>query len=235
MTLPPPVILEFAVRVSRDEVLRDLGYPRSSPARERSAARLEVLRAEAEALLAPRGAFRLVPLATAERAGVPRPTPQTAVGLVTIGPRLEERVTRLQTRGALVEALLLDAFGSAAAEAAADRLEAEIRRAGARLGLRAARRFSPGYGAWHVAAQQELLALLPAAELGVRLTPGMMMVPRKSVSFALRLRPSGAPAEGETDTARPCPLERCPYRRTPCGAEGTPGSSDEQIDGVQCP
>jgi hypothetical protein len=82
-------------------------------------------------------------------------------------------------------------------------------------GWYAAPRVSPGYGTWDVAFQSKLLALLPAAELGISLTSGQMMVPRKSVSFAVAF--DDHPPKGHRPGAacERCGLERCRHRMAP--------------------
>ena len=114
--------------------------------------------------------------------------------------------------GELLDALLLDAIGSAAAEAAADALNESLCEEARAEGLHAAPRVSPGYGAWDVAHQRALLALLPAAELGISLTSGQMMVPRKSVSFAVRFECAARPGAEATLCAR-CGMASCRHRR----------------------
>jgi hypothetical protein len=60
-----------------------------------------------------------------------------------------------------------------------------------------------------------LLALLPAAELGITLTSGQMMIPRKSVSFAVSFE-ERAPDEHRPGSAcERCGLERCRHRLVP--------------------
>ncbi len=210
---------DLAVRVSHREVLRNLGYPRGRAPAEKVARRLDDLWPRAEALITPRGAFRVVSQARAEATAMPRPTAQVGVGLCTIGPDLEARERALSADDRMLEALLLDAFGSAAAEAAADALNALVCAHAQDMGLRVLPRFSPGYGRWDVKHQRQLLALLPAEELGVHLTEGMMMIPRKSVSFAVRL--SADADEGRVDRrhcAR-CDLDGCAFRAEPYEAE----------------
>ncbi|MBM4319986.1 MAG: hypothetical protein FJ125_08485, partial [Deltaproteobacteria bacterium] len=195
------VTVELEPSVARDEVHRLLGYGRrGAPRSERVARRLDELWPEATALLRPRGAWRLVTGARAVAStGMPRsPAVLVGLGVCTIGAGLEQEATRRSVAGALLDALLLDAFGSAATEAAADALNRLLCHEAHRLGLRAAARRSPGFGRWDVVCQARLLALLPAAELGLVLSPAGMMIPRKSVTFAVPLRfpRAGAGAAG---------------------------------------
>lgn len=192
-------------------VRRFLGYGRKGRPSRTVESRLDALWAEALALLHPRGAWRHVGQGEAEAAGMPRPAERVAVGLCTIGMELEAEAAKRTEAGAPLDALILDAVGSAAAEAAADALNFLVCEEAGKVGRYAAPRVSPGYGKWPVTSQPELLALLPAAELGVRLTPGLMMVPRKSVSFAVNLLKVAPKGRGCRDRCRRCGLHNCPY------------------------
>ena len=215
----------LSVRVSRREVLRNLGYPRDREPAAKVTRRLDALWPRAEGLIAPRGAFRVVSREQAEATAMPRPSSQVGVGLCTIGPALEERERELSADDRMLEALLLDAFGSAAAEAAADALNAVLCAWAQERGLHLRPRFSPGYGSWDVRHQGALLALLPARELGVTLTEGMMMIPRKSVSFAVRLAADDEPGRPDRRHCAGCDLDGCLYRSEEADDETQAGAT----------
>ncbi|MGE5345297.1 MAG: hypothetical protein ACM3JH_05015 [Acidithiobacillales bacterium] len=212
---PPVIVSALRLSVPEFDVLHFLGYPIG----RRPAGRLQRLYRdslrEARRLAAGRGVFVTLPVSSAGEVGLPAEEADGLVlGLVTIGAGLERRVTELLDEGKAARALLLDAAGSAAAEEAARRLSARI--LGGRAGTEedAACRISPGYGRWPLSAQKSLFERLPHEALGVTLNPSMMMVPRKSISFALWLGARRAPRSGLSgcDT---CRLPNCRYRRTP--------------------
>jgi hypothetical protein len=205
-------VLALPVVVSRQEALRYLGYPAGEPRTPGVAARLDALWDGAATLLDARGAYRLVDGGTARAAGMPEAADRVGVAVCTVGPALEAQGAAHAAAGRLLEALLVEAIGSAAAEAAADALNLELCHRALALGLRAAPRVSPGYGAWDVAAQPALLALLPIGALGITLTEGGMMVPRKSVSFATSFLAPSAHQLGGGSPCRHCGLERCRHR-----------------------
>jgi hypothetical protein len=216
-----PEVASLRVRVRRREVLRALGYPRAKPPSATVAERIEGLMDEATSLLHARGAFRLIDNAEAVRIGVPSPTAEVAAAVCTVGAALEQRSQQLADSGDPLGALILDAFGSVAAEDAAEALQARACLALQERGLSATRRISPGYGAWPLARQSELLALLPAASLAITLSEGGMMSPRKSVSFAAMI---GAPQhDGPHARCAACDLLDCRYRRP----SGVPQEDEE--------
>lgn len=210
-----PWLGPLAVEVPEDEVRRALGYGGHGRPSRAVAARLHALWPEAIGLLRPRGCCRPADAEAARAAGLPGAEGPAVLALCTIGPALEAESARRQAEGATLDALVLDSIGSAAAEAAADALNAVICHRLAPEGLHAAPRESPGYGAWPVTCQRELLALLPAAELGVSLSPGLMMIPRKSVSFAVRLTAHPARPDGLATACDRCGLVTCRHRRPP--------------------
>jgi len=145
---------------------------------------------------------------------MPEPGETVAVAVCTVGPELEEEEARLAAAGELLDALVLDAIGSAAAEAAADALNLEVCALAAERGLAAAPRVSPGYGDWDTACQPALLELLPIGDLGITLTSGAMMTPRKSVSFAVALGTDEDAARRAGSRCARCGLKDCRHRRT---------------------
>ena len=87
------------------------------------------------------------------------------------------------------DALIAQAVGAAAIEKVMDSIEDDIRRELA-PGEGLVTRYSPGYGDFTLEAQRELLALLDAPRMvGVSLTDSLLMVPSKSVSAVIGVRP----------------------------------------------
>ncbi len=206
---------DLELQVDRAEVRRYLGYPRSKRPRPRVQRRFEEIWEQGHALMRPRGACRVVEDGRLATTGMPRATPRVAVAVCTVGGALEDESRRRGDRGAVLDAMLLDAFGSAAAEAAADALNGRICVWANGQGLHPAPRISPGYGRWDVKAQADLLRLLPAGDVGVRLTPSLMLVPHKSVSFAVRFPEKPPAAVSRAHKCQHCGLLDCPYREAP--------------------
>jgi hypothetical protein len=109
---------------------------------------------------------------------------------VTIGPELDEEVARLSSSGDMTRAFLLNAYGAEAAEALMEELTREIIRIARAKGFALTKRYSPGYGDWHITAQKDLLGLIRADKIGIQLTESCLMIPEKSVSAILGARPS---------------------------------------------
>lgn len=110
-------------------------------------------------------------------------------------------------------AVTLDALASALAEQIAGAAERTLREEAAREGLFLTGRFSPGYGDFPIAAQNELLRLMDAPrQIGLCATPAHLLAPRKSVTAVLGL--AGHPVTGRRAGCAHCALRgRCPYRK----------------------
>jgi len=217
--LSVPVILE--PRIEREELWHFLGYPAGREPPERVATLARELLEDARALTAARGAFMHLPVERAAEVGLePIDAEALVIGLVTAGGGIEARARELVDAGEMTRGLIMDAAGSAAAEEAADLLGAQIVEAGhadangadpSSAGAVSCR-LSPGYGRWPLSVQPALFALLPHEQVGVQLLPSHMMVPRKSISFAMWLGADGPIGSGLSGCSR-CTLEHCRYRR----------------------
>lgn len=213
-------VVPLSVSLRREDVLHFLGYPAGFRPRARSLERLEEVLREARALVRARGSYLLLPTDRAPGLGLePLEAAGLVVGLVTAGCELEQQASAWLRAGDTLGALLLDAAGSAAAEEAANRLGAlavgqlagrvpDEQDSAARLSCR----ISPGYGRWKLSAQEALLGLLPSSEMGVELTPTLLMLPRKSISFAMWLGADARPLAGLSGCAH-CELPDCRYAR----------------------
>jgi hypothetical protein len=116
--------------------------------------------------------------------------PKVAVFVLTIGDRLGEIVRQLSREGFMVQAAVLDAIGSDAAETLAHVVQDIIRREAAAEGLGVSLRFSPGYCDWRVSQQKMVFRAMAGDSAGVRLTDGCLMVPQKSISGIIGIGPA---------------------------------------------
>ncbi|VAX15263.1 Methionine synthase activation domain [hydrothermal vent metagenome] len=103
----------------------------------------------------------------------------------TIGPSLEAEVEKLQGEEEVTDAFALEMVGGWMADYMADRVDERIEREIKRKGYERTMRFSPGYGDWELDNQPQLLGLLEAEKIGIKLTETNIMIPRKSVSAVI--------------------------------------------------
>jgi len=102
--------------------------------------------------------------------------------VVTLGQRLDEEIAASQLKS-MFQAYLLDAAASRLVEEMADQVDRFLRRVLESRGCQATARFSPGYCDWEIGGgQTALFRFLDPHAVGVRLSSGGMMIPRKSIS-----------------------------------------------------
>lgn len=142
--------------------------------------------------------------------------PAIALGAVvlTLGEALEGEVRTLSQQGKIIEALYLDAAGSALLRslngAVYDHLKSRIDPTQEALACR----FGPGLNDAALEWQEELFCLVDAAAIGVRLSEQQVMWPAKSASFfiTLTLPPVGHDLPSGISPCLGCNLKDCIYR-----------------------
>jgi hypothetical protein len=179
---PPDIAISFEER----RVLVRLGYKK--PAAEIDPGIRLIVHEEAEnakKLVRPLVLAAILDFAELPDHPIFRNAEKTALCLCTIGPELEGTVARLMSDGDMLRGLVLDWLGSEAVASISKQAEAWLKKEGPALGLWPGKRFAPGYKGWDVSGQKLIFSVLPAAEIGVRLTESFMMIPRKSYSFRI--------------------------------------------------
>ena len=117
---------------------------------------------------------------------------EVALAVCTIGLALEERMNTLFSEDPM-QAMALDGAGVAALGKVSDAAIARIRELADERGLGSGMRAQPGQEGWSIWQQKTLFDLLPADDIGVRLTDSCLMIPRKSVSFVIGIGPDMRP------------------------------------------
>jgi hypothetical protein len=137
---------------------------------------------------------------------------KVAIFALTIGNHLEDMVAYLAENKLVLQATVLDAIGSSAAEKLADYVNDRIRRMANLKGLVTSQRFSPGYCDWAVSQQKMVFKALRGDTAGIHLTESLLMIPRKSVSGIIGI---GLPDKGIEDynPCLTCKKRNCPGRR----------------------
>ena len=140
------------------------------------------------------------------------PAKELAVLVCTIGCNLEEKVTDYFGKSEPLRGLLLDGIGSAAVGSVArEGCELMTREASLR-GYQTSSPLSPGGPSFPLSEQWQLFKLVPAEEIGVRLTSTGFMLPRKSTSMVIGIGPQMTTWTRAEACAR-CNLSKtCPYR-----------------------
>jgi hypothetical protein len=142
--------------------------------------------------------------------------PITTLGLAvcTIGEAIEQRIESLFTEREFPVAYMLDSLGSVAAEALAEGFLRQLCVERLAQGFKVTPRESPGYMRWPIEEQRKVFALLPTDTIGVGLNPYCIMMPRKSISFAVGIGPK-AKMGSMFSPCQSCDMRNCAYRRAP--------------------
>jgi hypothetical protein len=135
------------------------------------------------------------------------------LGVVTIGSSLENTVSELFSQGEYPRALALDAIGTVAVEALSKHLRNLVCREAKDINFRTTRHFSPGYGDWDINQQKEIFKIIPTHQIKVSLTKSGMMIPRKSLSWAIGLGEKISPSSKEDNLCKICSYLKCQYRK----------------------
>jgi hypothetical protein len=207
------------------ELYRYLGYPREGSPAPPMAERIAQIVAEAQCCLHPRGAYAVCPVSSRTAHSLKlsdttisgnigeylKEADRVAVFTVTVGEEISLLSESAAKSGDTFSALVMDAVGSWAAEAAADALMLYLRRH-LRDEEELTLRYSPGYCGMEISQQSKLFHLVQAEAVGVKLMPSMLMHPLKSISGLVGL----APKEAVSSYRSPCDLcsrVGCPMRR----------------------
>lgn len=202
------------VKIADEEVLRLLGY--NIKRRKAPKKIYQIISEERRELLKlshPKAVYQIFDRSELEAHKVFNNAEKIAFCICTIGSELEQRVSQLFQKKEMLRGLVLDALGSETAEQIANWAFTEICHQATQLELNHSYRFSPGYGKWGLEAQDYIFSLLPADTINVSLTASMMMIPRKSISFAVKLGTADYKDEVKA-TCKNCNMRhRCRYRK----------------------
>jgi hypothetical protein len=114
---------------------------------------------------------------------------KVAVVLATIGKYLEETACRLAEDGLILQAAVLDAIGSVAAESVANFVQGWVGEIASGQGLVISPRLSPGYCDWDIGQQETVFRAVDGDAAGIHLTERCLMIPRKSISGIIGIGP----------------------------------------------
>lgn len=142
---------------------------------------------------------------------------QEAIFLIaTIGPALEEHVSQMFGEGDTVEAVVLDAVGSAAIMNVFEHILHQIYEDTEARSWSTGTCLRPGQSYWDITGQQSIFDVVPGDSIGVEILDSAFMRPQKSQSAVVPIGPDlrvhGNPDES---CCRYCQAKNCPMRSEP--------------------
>ncbi len=179
-------IENFKVEVDPKRILRLIGYKKKAQEiKEPIKQLIEEEKKKLDNLLLPASLYTILDYEQTNKHPIFNNAEKVALCICTIGPELEKEINALMAKNEMLRALILDSFGSEAAEAVAIQSDRVLTEKARHLDLWPSKRFSPGYGQWDIKEQRYVFTVLPGKDIGVNLTDSFMMIPRKSVSFRI--------------------------------------------------
>jgi len=137
---------------------------------------------------------------------------ELAVILCTIGPRLEKQVTDYSKSGKTMRGMILDGIGSTAVDMLALEVLRRLASEASSRGYEISSPVNPGMPGFPLTEQWNLLGLVNANEIGVRLTASGVLVPRKSTSMVIGIGPKMTRWTQAEVCARCSLRESCHYK-----------------------
>lgn len=107
---------------------------------------------------------------------------QYVLFVATAGSEFENFQYEVKLSGDIYKEYLVDALGSAIAEAVVHEVCKKVEQSVGADGYGVSYPYSPGYCGWHVSQQQKIFSLLPEQPCGIILNSSSLMTPIKSVS-----------------------------------------------------
>ena len=139
---------------------------------------------------------------------------ELAAVVSTIGPRLEKQVTAYSKSDEVLRGMILDGIGSTAVDILAVEVLRQLGSEVLSLGYEISSPVNPGMPGFPLTEQWNLLGLVNADEIGVRLTASGVLVPRKSTSMVMGIGPQMTRWTQAEVCARCSLRETCHYKVT---------------------
>ncbi len=212
-------IKDIKIELDEEEILRLLSSKKGNRIKKKISSNLindirETMKSSLE-LIKPKAIYDIVESSSLKPKFLFKESEKTVLAVCTIGRDLENKGSKLISKGELSKGVIVDAIASHAAEQTAEYvnrtiievIKDEIK------GKKVTLRFSPGYCQWELGKGQEMIFnLLETDKIGVSLSKSMLMTPIKSVSFAINIGEE-VDAELGTRSCSSCSMLNCAYRR----------------------
>lgn len=134
---------------------------------------------------------------------------EIAFFICTAGENLSEKSRKSMKNNDLLKGYIYDVVGSEIVEAAADRIQEELRKKAISENKNITNRFSPGYCGWDVSEQHSLFRFFPGNFCGITLSESALMSPVKSVSGIIGI---GREVRFSPYQCKACDDKNCIYR-----------------------
>lgn len=135
------------------------------------------------------------------------------VAICTVGPAADQVIAAAQKQKDLFKTMILNNLAAWAVDMVRQQLCLQFETETRRQGLRVSAPLSPGESVWPIKEQAILFSLLDASQIGVSLSPSMVMTPLKSLSMIMGFGAQPMGVEGASNCDFCSIKEHCAYRR----------------------
>lgn len=171
--------------IQDNEVFNQLGYTEDYNFKRHFLKLYNEEKQEAQDSIKPKAIFTIENIKSIPSKDIFNEAKEVAFCVVTIGLKLEQKVSKLTKQGKFERSVILDAIGSSTVEQIANFVNEKINNEARKRNYDYTKRFSPGYCTYDLNDQKLIFRKVPAEKINVTLTESMMMSPRKSISFAV--------------------------------------------------
>jgi cobalamin-dependent methionine synthase I len=213
------ILTSFDLQLDNSEILLLLSSNKTSKVKKEPPKSLidaiERLKIKAQTLFTPKAMYDFFESSNLNPKFLFKQSQETILAVCTIGEELEKECRELIDNNSLFESVILDAIASHAVEVLAEKFNQlliyEIKENYQDYQFTA--RFSPGYCKWTIDQGQKMIfEKLPANKICVKLSESFMMIPRKSISFAINIGPKIDTLLGKRE-CETCDEINCAHRR----------------------
>jgi hypothetical protein len=199
------IVRDIHLDLEKRQILRGEGIRQQSSVRSEIITLIDELLViiDGEHLLEPVCAYQIYPISSADHNALSpaenmvlhnplltsalSDTKELVTVVCTVGHKLEKKVTEYLGGSEPLRGLLLDGIGNAAVGSLTREVCKLIKDVAALRDCQAGSPCSPGMPGFPITEQWSLFQLVPAGEIGIRLTDAGLMAPRKSVSMVIGL------------------------------------------------
>ena len=135
------------------------------------------------------------------------------LGVLTIGNALEDKISEFFTKKEYSQGLALDAVGTVAVRSLSRYIRSLVCQEAKKQKFQTTKYFTPGTSEWNISQQKNIFKIIPADKIGVKLTDSYMMIPKKSLSWAIGIGENIITFSKEYDSCQICQAINCQYRK----------------------
>ena len=137
-----------------------------------------------------------------------------AIGVVTVGGSLENKVYELFSQGEYPRAVALDAVGTVLVRSLSDYMRSLVCQEAKEQDLHTTKYFSPGSDDWDIKQNKIIFQNIPVSKIGVKLTESYLMIPQKSLSWIIGIGKNITISPKNDHSCQTCQATNCPFRKT---------------------